>query len=91
MVGGFETPGNIGCFLCDKVIFFQYDMEASFLEIYNETIRDLLSTDANIKHEIKQVAINNGKQANDVVVTNLKTVAVQSSDQVRSDFIKTLV
>jgi hypothetical protein len=65
-------------------VFFQYDMEASFLEIYNETIRDLLSTDANTKHEIKQVATNNGKQANDVVVTNLKTVAVQSADQVRS-------
>mgnify|MGYP002803954262 CR=1 FL=1 len=63
---------------------WKYDMEASFLEIYNETIRDLLSADQNIKHEIKQVAINNGKQANDVVVTNLKTVAVQSSDQVSS-------
>ena len=63
-------------------IFFQYDLEASFLEIYNETIRDLLGSNNNTKHEIKQVITNNGKQANDVLVTNLRTVAVTSSDQV---------
>ncbi|CAB3992465.1 carboxy-terminal kinesin 2-like isoform X1 [Paramuricea clavata] len=64
---------------------WKYDMEASFLEIYNETIRDLLATgDATTKHEIKQVVTNNGKQANDVFVTNLKTVSVKSTDQVSS-------
>ena len=58
-------------------------MEASFLEIYNETIRDLLgAADPNVKHEIKLVQGNNGKQANDVIVTNLQTVAVTSSNQV---------
>ena len=58
-------------------------MEASFLEIYNEAIRDLLgSGDSSIKHEIKIISANNGKQANDVLVTNLQTVAVTSSSQV---------
>ena len=70
-------------------IFFQYDLEASFLEIYNETIRDLLGTNSNTKHEIKQVTTNNGKQANDVLVTNLRTVAVTSPDQVREVIILT--
>jgi kinesin family protein C1 len=70
-----------------KFVFLQYDMEASFLEIYNETIRDLLAAgDATTKHEIKQVVTNNGKQANDVFVTNLKTVSVKSTDQVRSAY-----
>jgi hypothetical protein len=31
-------------------------MEASFLEIYNETIRDLLSKKSDEKHEIKHEA-----------------------------------
>ncbi len=62
-------------------------MEASFLEIYNETIRDLLATgDSSTKHEIKQVVTSNGKQANDVFVTNLKTATVKSPDQVRSGY-----
>ncbi|XP_028411595.1 carboxy-terminal kinesin 2-like [Dendronephthya gigantea] len=64
---------------------WKYDMKASFLEIYNETIRDLLATgDPNVKHEIKQVVTNTGKQANDVDVTNLKTVTVKSPNQVSS-------
>ncbi|XP_046861736.1 carboxy-terminal kinesin 2-like isoform X1 [Xenia sp. Carnegie-2017] len=62
---------------------WKYEIQASFLEIYNETIRDLLGN-PDSKHEIKQVTTNNGKQANDVFVTNLKTVAVTSSDQVSS-------
>ena len=58
-------------------------MEASFLEIYNEMIRDLLATgESNMKHEIKQISTNNGKQANDVIVTNLKTFEVKSANQV---------
>ena len=63
--------------------FMQYEIQASFLEIYSETIRDLLGN-PDSKHEIKQVTTNNGKQANDVFVTNLKAVAVTSSDQVSS-------
>ena len=62
-------------------------MEASFLEIYNECIRDLLgSGDPNAKHEIKLVTANNGKQANDVIVTNLRTVPVKSLNQVKPLF-----
>lgn len=58
-------------------------MEGSFLEIYNEGIRDLLgSGDQNLKHDIKLVATDNGKQASDILVTNLNTVNVTSSDQV---------
>ncbi|XP_046864741.1 carboxy-terminal kinesin 2-like [Xenia sp. Carnegie-2017] len=62
---------------------WKYEIQASFLEIYNETIRDLLGN-PDSKHEIKQVTTNNGKQVNDVFVTNLKAVAVTSSDQVSS-------
>eukprot|EP00026_Physarum_polycephalum_P000674 Phypoly_transcript_00675.p1 GENE.Phypoly_transcript_00675~~Phypoly_transcript_00675.p1 ORF type:complete len:750 (-),score=123.44 Phypoly_transcript_00675:136-2385(-) len=35
---------------------WKYEMEASFLEIYNETIRDLLSKKSEDKHEIKHEA-----------------------------------
>lgn len=64
---------------------WQYEMEGSFLEIYNEGIRDLLgSGDQNLKHDIKLVATDNGKQASDILVTNLNTVNVTSSDQVSS-------
>ena len=63
-------------------------MESSFLEIYNETIRDLLATaDPNVKHEIKQIVTNTGKQASDVYVTNLKTVTVKSPNQVGKDHV----
>ncbi|XP_046864752.1 carboxy-terminal kinesin 2-like, partial [Xenia sp. Carnegie-2017] len=62
---------------------WKYEIQASFLEIYTETIRDLLGN-PDSKHEIKQVTTNNGKQVNDVFVTNLKAVAVTSSDQVSS-------
>jgi kinesin family protein C1 len=54
---------------------FQYEFEGSFLEIYNETIRDLLGNQEGAKHEIK---IAN----NDVTVTNLTTVQITSEDQV---------
>ena len=45
-------------------------LQASFLEIYNEEIRDLLLTDPNVKHDIK---MNENK---DVIVTNLKVEEV---------------
>lgn len=58
-------------------------MEASFLEIYNETIKDLLgSGDVNVKHEIKLVNPNNTGSACEVMVTNVKTVIVTSETQV---------
>ncbi len=43
-------------------------MQASFLEIYNEEIRDLLATDKGLKYEIKKV----DAKSNDIYVTNLK-------------------
>jgi len=64
---------------------WQYTMEASFLEIYNETIKDLLgSGDVNVKHEIKLVNPNNTGSACEVMVTNVKTVIVTSETQVYS-------
>lgn len=46
-------------------------MEASFVEIYNEEIRDLLAVDRGVKHEIKRV----DTKSNDIYVTNLKVLA----------------
>lgn len=64
---------------------WQYTIEASFLEIYNETIRDLLgSGDSNTKHEIKIVNPGNTGGACEVTVTNVKTVTVTSETQVYS-------
>ena len=59
-------------------------MEASFLEIYNESLRDLLgSGDASLKHDIKLVNGGSGASgACEVMVTNVKTVVVTSEDQV---------
>lgn len=49
------------------------------MEIYNETIRDLLGNHGNeMKHEIKLT----GTGGNDVTVTNLRTVTVTSEQQV---------
>lgn len=64
---------------------WQYAIEASFLEIYNETIKDLLgSGDANTKHEIKLVNPSSTGGACEVTVTNVKTVNVTSETQVYS-------
>jgi len=53
------------------------------LEIYNETIKDLLgSGDANTKHEIKLVNPGSSGGACEVTVTNVKTVNVTSETQV---------
>lgn len=59
---------------------WQYEMEVSFLEIYNETIRDLLGNgqDDNVKHEIKMASAN----SMDVVVTNLTSVKVKNLSEV---------
>jgi len=49
------------------------------LEIYNETIQDLLGNHGNdVKHEIKMT----GPGGNDVMVTNLTTVTVSTENQV---------
>lgn len=59
---------------------WQYEFEASFLEIYNETIRDLLGNNSDDqKHDIKMTGSADKK---DVMVTNLTTVMVTLEDQV---------
>nr|KAG5699218.1 hypothetical protein BaRGS_012739 [Batillaria attramentaria] len=58
---------------------WQYQFRSSFVEIYNETIRDLLgNAKDDVKHEIKLA----GKD-NSVTVTNLTTVTVTSQEQVQ--------
>ncbi|ESP00790.1 hypothetical protein LOTGIDRAFT_140562, partial [Lottia gigantea] len=55
-----------------------YTYIASMLEIYNETIRDLLSEDQTLTHDIKM----KGKDSGDVHVTNLTTVNVTQESEV---------
>ena len=62
---------------------WQYTMKVSFLEIYNETIRDLLNaTPADKidpkKHQIKQTGVN----SREVYVTELTLVEVSSLEKV---------
>ena len=54
------------------------------MEIYNETIRDLLSPSLreDVKHEIRLV----GPNTNEVYVTNLTNSFVSSIEEVRSQF-----
>ena len=55
-------------------------MEASFIEIYNETLRDLLATgrkDKIVKHEIRMDSKNHGE----VYVTNITPVVISSEQQ----------
>ena len=52
--------------------------QASFLEIYNEEIRDLLQSDPNLKYEIKM----SDSKGSDVHVTNLKVEEVTNEDQI---------
>merc|ERR1711997_222424 len=47
---------------------WKYKMEASFLEIYNEEIRDLLATEKGLKYDIKKL----NAKSNEIYVTNLK-------------------
>ena len=59
----------------------QYEFKAQFLEIYNESIRDLLEEkDSNTKHEVKLA----GPNTNEVIVTNLTTVSVTQENKVIS-------
>ena len=58
---------------------WQYEFEASFLEIYNETIRDLLgSGKENVKHDIKMVQ----QGSSEVTVSNMTLSKVTEQDQV---------
>ena len=52
MGGGADLTGS-GLFACLLALLIpQYKLEATFLEIYNETIRDLLSN-SSASHDIK--------------------------------------
>ena len=59
---------------------WKYKMEASFLEIYNEEIRDLLATEKGLKYDIKRV----DAKSNDIYVTNIKIDDVSSGDAINS-------
>lgn len=54
-----------------------YKFEAQYLEIYNETIRDLLQNNSNKKHEIKH-----NLQTNKTIVTDATTVEVKTPEEV---------
>ncbi len=57
----------------------QYKMEAKFLEIYNETIRDLLSSNSKQSVDIKIDPNHQGE----VYVTNVTPFVVTSQEQVQ--------
>ena len=62
---------------------FQYEMKASFIEIYNETLRDLLTTtrkDKTVKHEIRI----DSKHQGEVYVTNIAPITINSQLQVNT-------
>merc|ERR1719288_220344 len=57
---------------------WKYKMDASFLEIYNEEIRDLLATEKGLKYDIKKV----DTKSNEIYVTNLKIEDVTSGENI---------
>ena len=57
---------------------WKYTMDASFLEIYNEEIRDLLATEKGLKYDIKKV----DTKSNEIYVTNLKIEDVTSGENI---------
>ncbi|XP_072287463.1 kinesin-like protein KIFC1 [Pyxicephalus adspersus] len=59
---------------------WEYKFTASFLEIYNETIKDLLVNRPEKKQEYEIRKVNN--TSNDVYVTNLRYVEVSSVEEV---------
>ncbi|PIN88440.1 hypothetical protein AB205_0079560, partial [Aquarana catesbeiana] len=63
-----------------KIKGWQYKFTASFLEIYNETIKDLLVNRPDKKHEYEIRKVNT--TSNEVYVTNLRYVEVSSVEEV---------
>lgn len=62
------------------LMLVQYDFEVTYLEIYNETIQDLLGNNKkDVKHEIRLANPN----SNEVYVTNLTINKVTTQQQVR--------
>ncbi|XP_018413626.1 PREDICTED: kinesin-like protein KIFC1 [Nanorana parkeri] len=59
---------------------WEYKFTASFLEIYNESIRDLLANRPDKKHEYEIRKVNT--TSNEVYVTNLRYVEVSSVEEV---------
>ena len=57
-----------------------YSLQASFLEIYNEEIRDLLATEKNLKYDIKMTKETN--KDGSVMVTNLKVKPVDTPAEI---------
>ena len=66
-------------FAVEKIITSKlYEKEASFVEIYNEDIRDLLATEKGLKYDIKKV----DTKANEIYVTNLKVEDVTNGEKI---------
>eukprot|EP00731_Ephydatia_muelleri_P006595 Em0003g843a len=62
---------------------WHYRLEASFLEIYNETLRDLLAPPSSSSNQDSKLEIRmDPAKSNEVYVTNLTTVEVTSETQV---------
>ena len=57
-----------------------YSLQASFLEIYNEEIRDLLATEKNLKYDIKMT--KETSKDGSVLVTNLKVKPVDTPAEI---------
>jgi len=57
---------------------WHYKMEASFVEIYNEEIRDLLATEKGLKYDIKRV----DAKSTEIYVTNLQIEDITCGDNV---------
>ena len=69
------------CITLIKFVFFQkweYNIEASFLEIYNETIRDLLVSPSEAKSLSYDIKATDGRSPH-THVTNLKVSSALSA------------
>lgn len=59
---------------------WKYTLTASFLEIYNEEIRDLLATEKGLKYDIKKV----DAKSSEIYVTNIKSEDVTCGNNIQS-------